>query len=95
MGSRNVYDVIVTNGTCTQAVSITLTETTLLTATATGTNVGCNGNNNGTATASGQRANTPTHGAMAETTQTATGLIVSTYTVTIVPTDVQLPQAIP
>ncbi|MBL0053846.1 MAG: T9SS type A sorting domain-containing protein [Bacteroidetes bacterium] len=79
------YDVIVSYGTCTQAVSITLTEPTLLTATATGTNVGCNGNNNGTATASGAGGVMPYTYAWSngQTTQTATGLMGGTYTVTI------------
>ncbi|MBL0053740.1 MAG: SprB repeat-containing protein [Bacteroidetes bacterium] len=79
------YDVIVSYGTCTQAVSITLTEPTLLTATATRTNVGCNGNNNGTATASGAGGVMPYTYAWSngQTTQTATGLMGGTYTVTI------------
>ncbi len=72
---------------CTNVVNFDITSPNVLTAIISSTDVSCNGGNDGTATV------TPTDGtapytyqwndALSQTTQTATGLIAGTYTVTV------------
>ena len=85
--SAGTYTVTVTDNLgCTGTASVTLTATSSITSTVTSTNILCSGGNTGTATVTATGGTTPytyLWNPGGETTQTATGLSIGTYTVTV------------